>query len=313
MDLGAGDSSTCDSLSPELSIEVVDEVHLILVRDLVFAQTTINSSESFARFHVSLHRSLEGSPLSSLSGFSGFCSSNSVLHNGNVMNSDSADIGVSGNVVNVVLAEIFTNISCSSSAGDLARLHEDIAIDPVEEGKQFGVFDTAVLQVRVDQSEGCRLLEVTFDSFGESKTGSFLLSLVDVNLMNMVGDNSGNIGDDGVASDAVGSEDSCDVFSGIRGRDGLRSRENVPDAGQSLVSLASLDTLLSELGINLSESLALGKSFLGGDSLRSASSGLNSSQVRGVVDKDLKESLSVSSGNLSEQFVVLRFEGVPAP
>ena len=165
----------------------------------------------------------------------------------------------------------------------------------------------------MDQSEGSRLLEVTSDSFGESRTGSLLPSLVDVNLCDMVGDNPGNIGDDGVAGDAVGVEDPLDVASGIRGRDGLRSRENVPDAVQSLVSLASLDALLSELCINLSESLAPGKSSLGSDSLRSASFGLNSSQMRRVPDKDIEERLSVSSCNLSEQSVVLSLEGVPAP
>lgn len=35
------------------------------------------------------------------------------------------------------------------------------------------------------------------------------------------------------------------------------------------------------------------------------SCGLDSSQVRGVPNEDIEESLSVSSGNLSEQFVVL--------
>ena len=132
LDLGVSVSSG-NSLPPELSVEVVDEVNLILVRDLVFSHTVEDGSEGVGRSHVSLNRSLEVSPLSSLSGSSSLGISCSLLHNGNVMNSDSADVGVSGNVVDVVLAEIFTNISCSSSAGDLARLHEDIAIDDVEE------------------------------------------------------------------------------------------------------------------------------------------------------------------------------------
>ena len=63
LDLGVSDSSG-NSLPPELSVEVVDEVNLILVRDLVFVQTSVDRSEGSGCSHVSLHRSLEGFPLS---------------------------------------------------------------------------------------------------------------------------------------------------------------------------------------------------------------------------------------------------------
>jgi hypothetical protein len=101
-----------------------------------------------------------------------------------------------------------------------------------------------------------------------------------MHLSDVIGDNLSNIGVDGSAGDVVGLQDSSDVASGIRGRDLARSADDKPDAVKSLVSLASLDALLSELGINLSESLALGKSFLNSASLGSAFCGLDSSQVR---------------------------------
>jgi hypothetical protein len=261
-------------------------------------------SEQVGITHETLDIFFVGFKLSSLS-CSSLGSSNSLLHDGNVINSDSADVGVSGNVVNVVLAENATNLRCSSSAGDLARLHEDIAVDLVEEGIHFDAVNTVVLQVRIDLLESLRAPHVTIDGSNQSFIGSTFSLLVDLNLCDMGGHNSGNVGDDLVAGDAVGSEDSLDVVSGLRGRDALRSRDDAPDFGKSIVSLASLDTLLFELSINLSESLALGKSFLGGGSLGRAFSRLNTSQMRGVPNKDIEERLSVSSGNLSEQFVVL--------
>lgn len=167
MELSAGGSSA-HSFSPELSIEVVNQVDLILVGDFVFAQTSVNTCEGAGCSHVSLHRSLEGSPLSSLSSSSSLGMLLSGLHNGNVMHGDSGDVSVDGCGVNVVLTEIFLDPIFGSPRRDFARLREDIAIDLVEDGVPVVIGNTTVLQVSIEQVESSGLLHVTLDSFCHS-------------------------------------------------------------------------------------------------------------------------------------------------
>lgn len=212
VELAEGIVSVLDAETSITSQSIVDIAKLS-----IHPQGAINRGLEFIPFGFS-------SPfLSCLSCCSLLSSSNSLLHNGNVLNSDSADVGVSGNVVNVVLAEITSNLRCSSSAGDLARLHEDIAVDLVEEGIHFDAVNTVALQVRVDLLESLRAPHVTIDGSNQSFIGSTFSLLIDMNLCDIGGHNSGNVGDDLVAGDAVGSEDSLDIVSGLRGRDALRS------------------------------------------------------------------------------------------
>ena len=114
-----------------------------------------------------------------------------------------------------------------------------------------------------------------------------------MNLCDIGGDYFGNVGVDSRAGDVVSVQNILDVVFALIGCDNLRFLENGPDAGQSIVSLASLNALIFELGINLSESLALSKSLLGSNSLIRALGGPNSSQMRRVFDEDVKEGFGV--------------------
>ena len=134
-----------------------------------------------------------------------------------------------------------------------------------------------------------------------------------MNLCDIGGDYFGNVGVDSRAGDVVSVQNILDVVFALIGCDNLRFLENGPDAGQSIVSLASLDALLTELGINLSESLALSESLVGSNSLCSALGGSNASQMFRVGDEDVKEAFGVPPSYSVEQFVVLSLEGGPAP
>ena len=167
VELSAGGSSV-HSFLPELGIEVVNQVDLILVGDFVFTQTFVDTCEGAGCSHVSLHRSLEGSPLSSLSSSSGLGMPLSGLHNGNVMHGDSGDVSVDGSGVNVVLTEINLDPMFGSTRRYFARLREDIAIDLVEDGGPVLLGNTTVPQVSIEQVESSGLLHVTLDSFCHS-------------------------------------------------------------------------------------------------------------------------------------------------